>query len=168
MSTLYELDKELQEVLLYGFNENCIDLETGAIDQEKVGAYLESLQVERKTKIENIALMIKNLESDAAEIKAEEKALKSRREAKENKADSLREYIKSSMLLLEEKKFETARVAMSFRTSKTVVVDDMATLGEKYIKVEYSPDKTAIKKAIESGETVCGAHIQENHNLQIK
>ena len=170
MSTLYEINQELLHFLECGFNMCCVDLETGEIDAEKANAYLEALQLERKEKVENIALFIKNLESDAASIKEEETALKARREAKERKAERLREYLKSSMIALDEAKFETSRVALSFRTSKAVVVDDMEKLDKKYIteKVSYTADKTAIKKAIESGEEVPGAKIVENKNLQLK
>lgn len=170
MSSLYELNSGIIELLENGFNLACVDLETGEIDEKKAAEYLEALQIERSEKVENIALYIKNLESDSEKIKAEEKSLKARREAKERKAERLREYLKSSMLALKEPKFETARVALSFRSSKSVVIDDIEKLDKKYIteKVSYAPDKTAIKKAIDSGETVTGARIEENKNLQIK
>lgn len=35
-------------------------------------------------------------------------------------------------------------------------------------KVEYKPDKTAIKEAIKGGREVFGAEIIENVNLQVK
>lgn len=170
MNNLYEIDSNIIELLENGFNAACIDEETGEIDEAKANEYLESLQLDRKEKIENIAVYIKTLDSEAAAIKSEEKRLKERREAKERKAERLRDYLKTSMLMFDEKKFETARVALSFRASKTVIVSDIELLDKAYIKekVEYSADKTAIKKAIESGAAVNGAYIEENQNLQIK
>lgn len=170
MSSLYKIDKDIFELLDNGFNMACIDPETGEIDSSKVTAYLEALQVERGIKVENVAVFIKNLESEAEIIKAEEKNLKARREAKERKAERLREYLKQSMLLYNEPTFETAKVSLSFKTSKAVVVDDMDILDKQYIreKVELSPDKTLIKKAIDLGLEVKGAHIEEKKNLQIK
>ena len=170
MSSLYLIDNEIIELLENGFNMACVDEETGEINEEKAQAYLEALQIERAVKIENIALYIKNLLSDAAEIDAEEKKLKARRTAKERKAQRLKDYLASSLLASQEPKFETAKVALAFRSSKAVIIDNLETLDKAYIKekIEYSPDKTAIKKAIESGETVNGAHIEVNQNLQIK
>lgn len=166
---LYDLDNSIIELLENGFNEAAIDMETGEIDFDKASQFLDDLQLERKTKLENIALFIKNLESEADAIKQEEKNLKARREAKENKADQLRDYIKNSMLNFNEPKFETPRVAMSFRTSKVVEVDEQV-LDKQYYKekVEYSVDKKAIKDAIENGIEVAGACISERKNLQIK
>lgn len=170
MSNLYAIDSNIIELLENGFNIACIDEETGEIDEEKAAEYLESLQLDRKEKIENIAVYIKSLDSEAVAIKAEEKRLKDRREVKERKAEKLRDYLKTSMLMFNEKKFETARVALSFRASKTVIVSDFEKLDKAYIKekVEYSADKTAIKKAIESGAKVDGAYIEEKQNLNIK
>lgn len=170
MSNLYELNQGILEFLEYGFNLACVDTETGEIDSVKAAEYLEALQIERSEKVENIALFIKCLESDAAKIKEEENALKARREAKERKAEKLRDYLKTSMLTLNETKFETARVALSFRTSKAVVIDDLENLDKKYVteKVTYAPDKKAIKQAIDNGEEVSGARVVENQHLQLK
>jgi seryl-tRNA synthetase len=170
MGALYKIDNEILAMLENGFTLNCCDLETGEIDEQKAAEYLEQLHIERNAKIENIALYIKNLDADAEKIKEEEKNLKARRESKEKKAERLREYLKSSMLTFGEPKFETARVALSFRTSKSVVIDDMEKLDKKYIqeKVSYTADKTAIKKAIASGEVIEGARLEENYNLQVR
>ena len=170
MSSLYELDNGIIELLENGFNLACIDEETGEIDESKAAEYLEALQLERGEKIENIAVYVKSLTSEAEAIKAEEKRLKERREQKERKAERLKDYIKSSMLAFNEPKFETARVALSFRTSKQVIVSDMEKLDKAYVKekVEYTADKTAIKKAIENGVEIDGAYIEEKKNLNIK
>ena len=170
MGTLYELDQGIFEILEHGFNMACVDMETGEIDMEAAQQYLEALQMERSEKVESIALFIKNLISDAAKIKEEEQNLKARREAKERKAERLKEYLKMSMLAQGDKKFETAKVALSFRTSKQVVVDDLEKLDKAYLKgnITYAADKKAIKEAIDSGVTVEGARIEENQNLQVK
>lgn len=170
MAQLFEIDNGILELLENGFNLACIDEETGEIDTENAQEYLEALQLERCVKVENIAVYIKSLTSEALAIKAEEKRLEERRKAKERKAERLSEYLKSSMLAVGDKKFETARVALSFRTSKQVVVTDIDSLDVAYVheKVEKSADKTAIKKAIESGVAVNGAYIEEKQNLSIK
>lgn len=170
MSSLYEIENGIIELLENGFNAACVDPETGEIDETKAAEYLETLQLERGEKVENIAIYIKSLDSDAAAIKAEEKNLAARRQAKERKAERMREYLKSSMLAFGDKKFETARVALSFRTSRQVIVADLEKLDKAFIKekVEYAADKTAIKKAIEGGALVDGAYIEEKQNLNIK
>lgn len=154
MSTLYEIDSAVMA---------CVDEETGEIlDEEK----LNTLLMERSRKLEGVALWIKNLESDAAAIKAERDALDKRMKSAENKAKSLREWLKHA---LECQPFETARVRVSFRKSESTEIDE-SVLDRKWCKakITYTPDKTAIKNAIKAGQTVEGARLVVNQNIQIK
>lgn len=169
MNTLYELDSKIAELLETGFEMSCIDAETGEIDETQLAVYLEQLQLDRKTKIDNIAVFVKNLEAEAVAIRAEEKKLKERREAKERKAERLKNYIKTSMMLQGETKFESARVSMALRNSKAVVVDESKLESVYFInKIVQSVDKKAIKAALEAGILVEGAMLEERKNLQIK
>lgn len=169
MNTLYELDSKIAELLDTGFEMSCIDAETGEIDETQLAIYLEQLQLDRKTKIDNIAVYVKNLEAEAVAIRAEEKRLKERREAKERKAERLKNYIKTSMMLQGETKFESARVSMALRNSKAVVVDESKLESVYFInKIVQSVDKKAIREALEAGVLVEGAMLEERKNLQIK
>ena len=61
-------------------------------------------------------------------------------------------------------------VAATFRKSVQTIIDDLDQVPKQYktVKVETTPDKTAIKKAIQEGEIIEGAHLEEKNNLQIK
>lgn len=151
---LYEID----EAIL-----NCIDTETGEIlDAEKLNA----LQIEREEKLENVALWIKNLTSDAEALKAEKQAFAERQKAAENKAESLKKWLTEA---LAGEKFKTTRVAVSFRKTKSVQVADIWQLDESFVKyAEPTADKAAIKKAIEAGQEVAGATLVENVSISVK
>jgi hypothetical protein len=169
MANLFNIESGILELLERGFNDACVN-EDGEIDFELAQAFLESLEGEREEKLERIALYIKQLYHEADAIAVEELKLKKRREAKEKKAERMEEYLKSSLLGFGDKKFETPRVVLSFRTSKAVVVTDESKLDKKYMKakVVVTVDKTAIKDALDKGEVVEGAAIEEKQNLQIK
>ena len=156
--TLYEIDKAIEDAIL-----NAVDKETG----ELIGdlSLLDELRIERDIKIENIGLYIKNLTSEAERIKEEERVLHERRKVKENKADRLKMYLSDA---LQGNKFETARVAMSFRKSTSVEIQDVDKLPEKFCKTKIEPDKTAIKTALRAGVEIAGAELVEKQNLQIK
>lgn len=151
---LYEID----EAIL-----NCIDADTGEIlDAEK----LNSLQIEREKKLENVALWIKNLTSDAEALKAEKQAFAERQKAAENKAESLKKWLTEA---LAGEKFKTTRVAVSFRKTKRVEVADIWKLDDSFVKyAEPTADKAAIKKAIEAGQEVAGATLVENVSCSVK
>lgn len=156
---LYEIEQEIM---------NCVDMESGEVIDI---ARLDALTMERDAKIENIALWIKNLLSDAEQIKDEKNSLDERENACKNKADSLKEYLSS---YLAGSKFSTPRVAISFRKSESVEVIDINQImklddAENYLKYsEPTADKTAIKQAIKAGICIPGCQIVENQNIQIK
>ena len=150
---LYEINKAMQE---------CINLETGEINID----LFETLQLAKDEKIENIALWIKNLSSDADGMENEKKAFEERIKACKNKIISLKTYLEMS---LNGEKFQTSKCSITFRKSKSVDITDISKLEKDYLKyAEPTADKTAIKKAIESGVTVAGASLIENLNVQIK
>lgn len=151
--TLYEIDTKISE---------CIDCETGEIvDFDR----LSGLAMERENKLEGVALWIKNLEATAKAIKAERDVLKVREEQAERKALALREWLSRA---LDGEKMETPKVKISYRKSTAVEVDDR--LPKKWCskKIVYTPDKVAIKTAIQNGKRITGAKIVERQNIQIK
>lgn len=158
---LYEYD-ELFLRLIESDNGVFIDSETGEVFEAEE---LEKLAIEKETKQENVALYIKELKAEAEALKAEKKRIDARISAAENRAEYLKNYLMGS---LNGEKFKTARVAVSYRKSSSVEVTDEAALEDKFFKIEKKVSKTAIKEAIEAGETVKGAHIEEKQGMIIK
>ena len=152
--TLYEIDDAIL---------NCIDEETGEIiDYEK----LDELQIERETKIENVACWIKDLKAEAEALKAEKMAFAERQKVAENKMESLKKYLAYA---LDGKAFKTTRASVTFRKSQAVEIADIYKLDENYLRYkEPEADKTAIKEAIKAGKTVAGATLVENTSVIIK
>lgn len=156
--TLYEINEKIREFL-----ENNIDPETGEIlNLDTLG----DLELERSVKLENYALAVKNIRADIEAIKAEEDALKARRERLKRTEDRLSETLKSE---LNGEKFTTARVQITHRKTSSVEVLDIRALPEKFLR--YKPaeaDKTAIKAAINAGESVDGARVVNGLSMTIK
>lgn len=151
---LFQIDEEIMK---------CVDMETGEIIDS---AKLDELQMDRDIKIENIACWIKNLTADAEALKAQKQAFADRQKAAENKAESLKRYLSS---YLDGQKFSTDKVAISFRKTSSVNVTDLTQIPEQYLKfADPTPDKTAIKKAINDGVVIVGAEIVEGQSISIK
>lgn len=165
MTTLYQISQEYMAVLEGGM---VVDEETGEIIFDDTD--LDDLQAAFEDKLEACALYLKNLESDAEAIKAEEKSMADRRRVIERKADRMKRYVRDCVGDMDGQRFETPKVALSMRRSKIVDVWDCDEVPEKYLvrKQTVQPDKKAIKKAIESGENIPGAAIVENWSLQVK
>lgn len=151
---LYEIDAEIL---------NCVDVETGEIfDVDR----FEELNLTREAKIENICLWIKNLKAEAAALKAEKEVFDNRKKAVENKMESLRKYISG---YLQGTSFESTKVKVSFRKSKSLEISEGAIIPSEYLLyVEPCVDKIGLKKAIVSGLKIDGVTIEENYNMIIR
>lgn len=166
---LYEIGEELK-VLEDLFNMS-IDEETGELKDSDI---LEEMEREIKEKLtdkcESVLKLIKNKEAEISTLKNEEERLKKIRKFRENRLENLKEYIKNQMVSMETKKIETTLGSFNLRNSESVEVENIEILGEQFIKIklEKSPDKTEIKKAIKNGENVAGARLVTNVNLNIK
>lgn len=155
MASIFEIDAQIMD---------CVDPDTGEIIDS---AKLEALQIERETKIENVALWVKNLRYEAQNLKAEKDALAEREKAAKRKIESLESYLETA---LAGQGFETPKVKVSFRKSKVVEITDERKIPEEYVrtKVEKSPDKIAIKEALKNNFQIPGAFMKEKTNIQIK
>ena len=156
---LYEIDNAILD---------CIDLETGeVIDTER----LDALQIERDTKIENVACWIKDLRAENEAIKSEKQKLDSRRKVNDNKIESLMGWLNYA---LNGTKFKTGKCAISFRTSESVEVTEEgleALMKEHDELLTYKspePNKKAIKDAIKDGLSVAGVQLVQNVSTIIK
>lgn len=151
---IYEIDRGIAA---------CVDDNGEIIDIDR----LVALQMDRTQKCENVACWIIDLEADARAISEQEKVLKSRREATERKAESLKQYLSD---VLAGEKLKTARVSVSYRRSTAVEVSEDATIPEEYtiVKTTVSPNKAAIKDALRNGANIPGCLLIERTSIQIK
>lgn len=158
---LFEINEAIERCVIDG--ENVVDTETGEVLDVEA---LNNLKMAFDEKAENIAMFIRNLEAEAAALKEQKNIFAARQKAAENKRDSLKEYL---AMCLQGKPFKTDRVKVSFRKSEAVKVTDQEQIPETYL-VYSAPtvDKTSIKKALKSGETIPGAVLEEKNNIQVK
>ena len=160
MTTLYELNQDLQTVIDGGFVFN---EETGEVifDQEN----LDELEMQYADKLEGCAIYYKNLISDSKALRDEEKNLAERRRIIDNKAARMLEYIAQN---LNGEKFSTSKVNIKWRKSNQVVIENEMAIPDEYKKVTETPNKAAIAKVLKSGAIVPGATLVEKNNIGIK
>lgn len=150
---LYEINQEIM---------SCWDEETGEIlDVQR----FDALQLALEDKLEGIGCYIKNLEAEAAALKAEEQAFAARRKRAENKAASLKNYLSG---YLQGCPFETLRVKVSFRKSESLDISESAVIPEEYLKYSVDVNKADLKAAVKAGLELDGVQLVQRNNIQIK
>lgn len=151
---LFEINQEIM---------SCVDTETGELlDEEKFAA----LQIDMQDKLEDLGCWIKNLEADAAALKAEEQAFAERRKSVERQITNKKQYLSN---FLDGEKFETLRVKISFRKSESLEVSEEAKIPEEFLKYkEPEVNKVDLKKAVKAGLVLDGVQLVQKQNIQIK
>ena len=121
-------------------------------------------------KAEDYGKAILNLRAMAVAAKAEKDRLAALQKFYENAQKRLADALSSAMQVFGQEKVENGTLRLSLRRTTATEVDDIDQVPQffKTTKVEVVADKTAIKKAIQEGEDVPGAHLVENVSLQIK
>ena len=160
MANLFEYNEKIDEIMANAIDEN------GAVIDAELVAELDSLQMERDEKIDNIIKFYKSRKAMAEALKAEKKAIGDRQKTAENECESIKRYLGAA---LAGKKWESTAGKISFRSTKEVHVDSLDAIPKDYLRVKIEPNKTAIKDAIlKDGEIIEGAWVEEKTNTIIK
>lgn len=167
---IWEIDKAMREIEALEEDEELIDLETGEVIS--VADALEKLEMARETKIENAAMMVKNLSAEAAAIKAEEEKLAKRRKAIENKADEVKQFLVRALTREDgtSEKFRTARAAVTVKLNPAkVIISDEKLLPEVFFReiIDRKPDRAQIKEVLSRGIEVPGAALERGRSVMI-
>lgn len=167
---IWEIDKRMREIMALEADEELVDLETGEVIS--VSDALEKLEMARETKIENAALMAKNLNAQAAAIKAEEEKLAKRRKAIENKADEVKQFLIRALTHEDgtSEKFRTARATVTVRLNRAkVIISDEKLLPEVFFReiIDRKPDREQIKEVLMRGIEVPGAALERGRSVMI-
>ena len=139
---------------------------------------LDGIEQEFEDKAENVAAYIKSLKAEADDLKEEEAALNRRRKVKENQIDRLKDYLLHSMMTINRTKIDTPKAKLSIRNNaESVQFDDeeqfirlcLARGQDDYLRYKDPElNKTAVKKALQSGMEIDGARLIRTQSLIIK
>lgn len=162
---LYEIADEYRSLLEM--------IESGEIPEEAIADTLEAVSGELDTKLDGVIGYIKELNAEAAAIKAEADKLAARAKAKTRKAEGLALYITRVLEGLGRATFENERHKISFIPSTAVRITDEAAFIEwartnapEAIKIAETAKKSVIGELMKT-TNVPHCVIEERKNIQI-
>jgi hypothetical protein len=130
---------------------------------------LESIECAVEIKAHNAAALVRTLESSADQIDLEIKRLQGRKKALENRADSIKAYIKTQLEAMGLDKVKTPAFTVAIQNNPpSVVVNDPALVPAAFQIVKYDLDKKAISAALKAGEQVPGCELAIGKSLRIR
>ncbi len=160
--TLYDIDTTIADIL-----SKLEPDETGLLPEncDELFSKLDELDLQRKTKLENVAKFVLNVRSEIASLKAEEQRLASRRKVLENKEKSLMQYLDGAC---QGQKTNLGVATLSYRKSERVEVTDfhkaiqfLSSNHHSSCIRTFEPEiaKKEVKELIASGTEVPGIEI---------
>jgi len=162
MNNLFQITAKARELSLA--------LESGELTEELENELVIN-QTELQEKAINYGYVVRSLESDVSIIDEEIKRLTALKKAKNGAIDRMKESVLNAMLIYGIEKVTSPTLNLSVRNNpESVDIPMTELLDEKFLvtKTTVSPDKVAIKKAIQNGENVEGATLVRTQSLVIK
>ncbi len=166
MKSLYELTEELLQLeatidRLSSEDETLVtDEQVSALDK-----WLEQLGEQHADKIDGYAAMIRQLENESLIAKMEAGRWQARHNARENRADMLRQRMLEHMQKIKRKVLKTERTEFSIVGNggkmPVVIYNPELLPPEFYVTPEPKEDKAAIFVALSAGKEVPGARFGE-------
>jgi len=160
---------------LYEIKDAYLRLLEMDLDEETLKDTLESLDFDLEEKADNIACIVKSLEIEAEAITEEAKKLMMRARTKQQKAESLKEYLFMTFKSVGKDNLETARNVLKIKKNPSSVQldDDFETVALNYNyymnkKTVATPDKEKIKEDLKNGVIIKGAKLIQSERLEIK
>lgn len=147
-------------------------MEEGELDDDMIFDAMMNSQEELAIKLEGYCKWIKNMESEAEAIKAEEKRLAARRKTLENTIERAKKAMQYAMDVAGEKKVKGKLFSISLQNNPASVVLDeqyMENIPEKYLIHKTDINKRLMAEDIKNGVDLEGlAHLEQSEGIRIR
>ena len=159
--TLYELTEEVYR--LYEFAED------PDVDDEVFKDTLDALTGDIEVKSDGYGKVIRQLEADQKAIESEIDRLERRKDTIKNRVRTMKESLQAAFTALDIQKMKTDLFTIYIqKNAPSVIIDDPESVPDEYFKVKKELSKTTIKEAIEAGEDIPFAHLEQSESIRIR
>lgn len=163
LGTLHEIERTIAQVIETGYG---YDEETGEVLFDS--SELDDLKLARRDKIVACGAYVKSRRAFIEAMRAEERAMRARREVAERALERLETYVLSH--LDDGETVEGVEAEVGTRRSTRVVIDDEDAIPDGYMRttVTTAPNKAEIRASLRRGEKVPGCHMETTRNLSVR
>ena len=145
--TLYNISQELRSLIELDMDE---DRKADSLDDLKMGLH---------DKIDGCLAYRQECIRQSEALKGEVDRLSALMKTSNNKADKMKDYVLSSMLMTGTTKHTGLFSASIAKGLQSIKIVDESLISQEYMRITAALDKTKIKNAIQSGLEVAGATI---------
>lgn len=162
--TIYELTDEYRQLLEMA--------EDPDVDPQTLADTMESIEAEIEDKADGYARVMKSMEADEEALAKEIKRLQERKSHLETTRKNMKERLKQAMEATGKTKFKTELFSFGIQNnapSVVIDVEDVFKIPDDFLKYkDPEPDKNLIKQAINNGQKLDFAHLEQTQSLRIR
>lgn len=160
--TLYELTDDYLRLLEFAEDPEC--------DPDVFADTMDAIEGGIEDKADGYAKVIGELSAKAEALSKEADRLANRKKAIENNIKRMKEHLTNCMVAIDKRKFKTDLFSFSVQKNQASVKFDVPEdeVPDEYMRIKREPDKTSIKKAIEAGEEITWAHLEQSEGVRIR
>lgn len=162
---LFELNEKFDAIVAM------IEDDDNGIDEQVLIDTLESIELDRDLKLDNLATLIERNNVYINAYAEKQKKLQAAKKQLQTANDRFQWYMTQTMDHAGMKELKTENHMLRPRNyNASVVVDDTSVIPDRYMvtKTTVTPNKTAIRKALKAGEEVPGVHVEPTRKTVIK
>lgn len=164
MPTLYELSENYKNIAEM--------LDDPDIDQEVITTALTVVEGDIAAKGQNVAVIMRSIESDNSIIDAEIKRLAELKKRNESKVSWLKNYLQENLERIGLDKLKTPLFSVSLVNNPPALrIIDESVIPSGYktiIPARTEVNKTALKDALKCGEVIPGAELTRGRSVRIR
>jgi hypothetical protein len=130
---------------------------------------LKATEGELAIKCANGIGFLRFLDDKIAAVEAQEKRIKDYKAFLKGRQDAVKNAFMNGLKLAEKQEIITDNGVMKIRKNPPkVVVDRADAIPEEYLRktITFTPDKVSIKEALQRGDKIPGAHLEQGENLK--
>jgi hypothetical protein len=151
---LYEISEQYNQI------QTLLESDDSGHMAEAIADTMQMISGDFHDKAQAIVSLTLNFDAEISAIDREIERLQEKKKIRQNKIDSVREYLSHNMQATGISKIECPLFAITLsKPAKQVEITDEAALPDEYVRVKttVSPDKVALAKALKDGIEVPGA-----------
>ena len=162
MTSLYKLKEDYNKVLHM--------LDDPDIDEQAIIDTCDAIEGAIEDKADSYAFIITGIKGDIEAIKQEEARLAARRRVLNNRINTLKSVLESAMRTTGRLKFKTALHSFGIqKNGGKPSLDIFDEVPEEFTRTKIEPDTDAIRKALETGQELKFACLQDRgESLRIR
>ena len=144
-------------------------IDSGEATEDELKLALNQIEDEIETKAQNIAFVLKEIDSDIEKFKSIEDEFARKRKSLEANKLNLKQYLETNMIATDKKKFKTEFFSFNIqKNAPSLDITSESNIPDEYYITERKLQKKELLDAIKKGVEIDGVALKQGESLRIR